>query len=281
MRITTYKPILLCIGSSHPYHPKRDENLRESDRSRGESKTRSAHRPVRWLSILMGLAIVMVSGTVLADVVLTYSVANNLNTGATSPFTFAEGSNYVTANGLGMLPAPSCNPGALGSDCYQLDTTVVGVQYVPTEILNGYSFEETEATTAAWTVGSTSIAGVAPSTAPTNVVCAYAFISDETLAPGDVTVSTTSTSCTTPSLSLTGATLNAACGTGSTGGISAIDLTTGTVVATTGPWTCSIASGSGAASTMLLTISYFIYSNTGRSTTAAAGASIQISPGSS
>ena len=229
----------------------------------------------------MGLAIVMVSGTVLADVVLTYSVANNLNTGATSPFTFAEGSNYVTANGLGMLPAPSCSPGAIGSDCYQLDTTVVGVQYVPTEILNGYSFEETAATTAAWTVGSTSIATVAPNPVPTNVVCAFAFISDETLAPGDVTVSTTSTTCGTPSLSLTGATLDAACGTGSTGGISAIDLTTGTVVTSTGAWTCSIASGSGAASTAVLTISYFIYSTTAPSATAAAGASIQISPGSS
>jgi hypothetical protein len=194
---------------------------------------------------------VLVAGTVVADVVLTYNVFNNTGANANSPFYFANGGNYATANALGLITAAYTAP------ANQVTTTLSGVEYVNAEIYDVIQFETTVATATTEHITAASLVTIIGAN-PAGVVCAYAFVSDAVPTPGTVAVAGEPAGCAavTPTL---GALAPACNGGGSATGVATISLLTGAVVVGT-PGTCNMNAGVGA-NTIAEYISFAIYVN--------------------
>ncbi len=207
-------------------------------------------KPVRWLPILAILGILLASGTVLADVVLSYSAENGLGANATSPFLFQNGGNYAAAHSLGI----ATNAYASGTSGPTVTTTISGVVGVPVEAYNVTQLATGTTIPAATTFGN--VLAVNPSTlTPTNVVCAYAFVSTAAPSPGTTGVSGAPTGCsaTVPTLGL----VSTGCGTHATAQVATINLLTGAIngsIATSG---CTVASGT-ASGVIVLYVSYAV-----------------------
>ncbi|MCI4369146.1 MAG: hypothetical protein L3K09_06260 [Thermoplasmata archaeon] len=214
--------------------------------------TRSAKKPVRWLSIVVTLGIVLVSGSVLADVVLAYTANNGVGTNAADPFVFQQGANYATANSLGIITSAFTGGGSSGA---QVTTTVSGVASVGVTALDSVEFATAIKLPAAAVIGNVYV--ITPTAfAPANVVCAYAFISTASPSAGNVAVAGAPAGCqaTTPALGA----LSAGCAAGSAA-VATVNLLTGAVIGTIAG-ACTVASATVAA-TVTLYISFGITVN--------------------
>ncbi len=152
--------------------------VNERDRSQSPPKA-GKHKRIRWLPLLLGVAVVLVSGSVVADVVLTYVANTGVGASAASPFQWGQGNNYATANTLGL--ATTTFPGGTGTTGPAMTTVVSGISNVNVELVNVNTFG-----LAITLSGSTSVAfggliatGPASVTSvPSELVCAYAIITD-------------------------------------------------------------------------------------------------------
>ena len=93
---------------------------------------------MRWLTALITVGVVLVSGTVVADVVLAYTANTSVGANAAGPFQFANGGNYASANAIGVVA--NVYPGA-GTTGPTVTTTLHGIQSVPVQIYNVTVFE--------------------------------------------------------------------------------------------------------------------------------------------
>lgn len=145
-----------------------------------EGGTKRARKgQTRWFSVLLGVAIVMVTGTVLADVVLTYVVNNNVKTTGNSPFVFKDGANAPTAYQYGLMDSfyyggPQSVSGANGYGS-SVSTGIAGLNRVNVEMLDVTEFAQNlSLSTYTATIGAVSVFGTAAP--PAGLVCAYAFV---------------------------------------------------------------------------------------------------------
>ena len=203
-------------------------------------------RPVRWLTALVVLGVIVVSGTVVADVVLAYTANNSVGPNGTSQFQFTDGSNAAAAKSAGV--ATNAYPGG-GSSGVTVTTTIDGIALIPVEALQVTLFQTAVLTTNTAAIGNVLVPS-ASSITVTNVVCAYAFVSDAVQTYGTTLAGSAACGATIPTLGA----LSAGCSTG-TSGQAIVNLLTGAVTGTT--WTCSVPSGT-AASTSVLYVSYAI-----------------------
>jgi hypothetical protein len=205
----------------------------------------------RWLTILVGCGVLLVSGTVIADVVLAYTDNNSVGTNTTSPFQFVQGSNYASANGMGFVT----NAYPAGTSGPTVTTTINGVSSVPVLLFDVTEFATGKVLTTSAHVSNVNVP--APSVlTPAGVVCAYAFIS--TAAPSlgttGVTGAPAGCSATMPALG----SLSAGC-TGGTASTVVVNLLTGVITGTiAGSCTVPTATVSGVT---VLYISYAITVN--------------------
>ncbi len=207
---------------------------------------------VKWLSVLLGLGVVLVSGTVVADVVLSYTLSNSASSTTSSPFSWQEGANYGTASALSFI-ADTCNPSAVGAastSCFSLSATVTGPEYVPTSLINMYVFQ--------WLAPSATISAAIPAGAiqasgtgslPAGS-CAFAFVSNGALGLGSFTYTAGSPCSVTVAAP---ATAYAGCG-AVAAGTETVNLLTAAV---SGSATCTIAAGTAAGPA--LDVSYYVY----------------------
>ncbi len=208
----------------------------------------------RWVSLLLGVGIVLVTGTVLADVVLTYTLNNSVGSSNTSPFEWEEGTNYAAASSLSIV-SNTCNPSNMGAtnptNCFALSMTVNGVSYVPTTVADAVHFQwlATSATVAT-SVGTGVLSVVTTANTLPAGSCAWAFISNGALTATSFTY-TAGTPCSVSAAAP--ASVYTACG-ASTAATASVNLLTGAV---NGAVTCSIAKATAAGSA--LDISYFVY----------------------
>ena len=210
-------------------------------------------KPVRWLSVLATLGVVLLSATVVADVVLSFTVSNGVGANASSPFVFQNGGNYAAAHGLGV----ATNVYAAGTSGPSVTTTINGVNGVLVA-----EFDVTEFATAT-TLGATgSINNVvvpsASSLTPANVVCAYAFVSTAKQSLGSTAVTGAPVGCAATSPAL-GA-VSAGCGGSATAQTATVNLLTGAVSGSIGGAGCSVASGT-LSGVIVLYVSYSISTN--------------------
>lgn len=255
--------------------------------SNASAKKSNSHGRARWLSVAMLAAVVLVSGTVVADVVLQYELSTNVGAGANSPFTWAEGSNYGPANGIGVLPAPTCATGTItGANCYLLTATVDGVTGVPTYAVNAYEFNlATNAEPS--TLGSVQITSPTPGTqGGTAVNCAFAFISDANVGVAgtanaytfSVTTPAGVNNCVASEVTDGAPAANAGCagtGAGSTVGYTIVNLISDAQTGST-VWNCNIVTAGNAVGNTALSVSYFVWAPAAASTLTAAN--IYVSP---
>lgn len=263
-------------------------NIVSSNKNSREGRN-GKHKPVRWFSMLLGIAVLAVSGTVLADVVLSYALTSNIGASGSSPFTWNEGTNYPTASTLNIVAATSCSAGLPGlpnsaSTCYSLTTSVNGVASVTTLALNVYEFDYITAGDA-WTLSNLGMTFAAATQGATPVGCAFAVISDGAVSIAGAANPPTPASYYQPTLSETGGgegaggtctaavttvgagpVRNSACDTGTTVGYAIVDLLKGT---SSGPgFSCTILKTTPVGTT--LTVSYMVYAVTGATATGAA-----------
>lgn len=219
---------------------------------RTRSTRPAAKQQVRWLSVLTGLAVVLVAGVVVADVVLNYTTNTGVGANATGPFEFQDGGNYATAHGFGFIT--NTYPGG-SSPGVTLTTTISGISTVPVGMFDVNEFVTAVATTSTAHIGNV----VVPSAsviAVAGVVCAYAFVSTAVPTPGSTAVAGQPVGCgaTLPSLGA----LSAGCA-GGTANVAAINLLAGTVTGSIAG-SCVVASAT-AAGTIVLYVSYYISTN--------------------
>ncbi len=220
----------------------------------GVAHKERVRRQVKWLPILLGLGVILATGTVVADVVLSYTLSNSASSTTSSPFSWQQGPNYATASGLSFI-TDTCNPSAVGAastSCFSLSASVTSPEYVPTTLINMYTFQ--------WLAPSATIAAAIPAGAVqasgTGVLppgsCAYAFISNGDLGLTSFTY-TAGSPCTITAAAPTAA--FAACGGAlATGATETINLLTAAV---TGSTSCTIAAGTAAGGA--LEVSYYVY----------------------
>jgi hypothetical protein len=246
------------------------------------------HRQVKWFSLLMGVGVMVASGVVVADVILSYSLGSTFGAAGSSPFTWNQGPDYSDANTLHIVTSGACSAGAPGaplssSTCYALATTVNGVADVPTLAVNVYEFDLV-AFGDAWTLQDSGFTYTAATQGGTPVGCAFAFISDAAVSVPGASNPVTPAAYYQPTLSYTGGgegaggtctaavttvgapALNAACTGASTRGVAVIDLLAGSESASSVHFSCDISAGTVAASEAL-SVSYFVYAVTGATTT--------------
>jgi hypothetical protein len=216
-------------------------------------RTPSRRKPVRWLSILVGLGVILVAGSVVADVVVAYAASNGVGPNTGSPFRFQQGGNYAAANAVGVIT--NTYPGG-GSNGPAVTTTLNGISSVPV-----MQFDVTEFATAILTTRTGTLANVnvpAPvGVAPAGVVCAYAFVSTAvpTLGTTGVAGAPAGCSATLPTLGA----VSAGC-VGGSAVTAVVNLLTGAVSGTTLAGACTVPVGT-AAATIVLYISYAITTN--------------------
>jgi hypothetical protein len=231
---------------------------RESPNLSSPTRTKR-HKRIRWLPLLVGAAIVLVSGSVVADVVLTYVANTGVGANATSPFEWADGANYGTANGLG-LATTAFSPSS--TDAAQMSTTISGVQLVNVELVDVNTFQLaatlTSPTTAAFgTIGTFNV----PTGAPGGVACAYAFITTYVPSTSGTLVPGAPAGC-TAFIPGTGTTTSFGNGCTVVAAVT-IDLVSGTVAGASNLVGACALSSSSATGTPSLYVSYAIYTTTG------------------
>ncbi|MCL4324000.1 MAG: hypothetical protein M1144_00830 [Candidatus Thermoplasmatota archaeon] len=241
----------------------------------GSSKGGAKRGRVKWLSVLMGVGILLITGTVVADVVLTYALNNTVGSTNTSPFEWEQGPNYGAANSLSLLTT-TCNTatgtglGASATNCYQLSNSVSGVSFVPTTLINVESFVwMATSASVATDVSSTYLSLVAGTGTLAAGACAYAFISNGALTTTSFTYSA-ATPCSVTVAAPTAA--YAACGATTAGGVTIVNLAANSV---SGTYSCPISAGTAAGT--VLDVSYFIYIP-GSAVTGVALSSILVTP---
>jgi hypothetical protein len=210
----------------------------------GKAKSR-----VRWLSVLTGLAVVLVSGVVVADVVLNFTTNTGVGANASAPFEFQNGGNYATAHGFGFITSAFTGGSSPGVG---VTTTINGIATVPVSM-----FDVNELVTAVLTTSTAHIGNVfVPSAsviAVAGVVCAYAFVSTAVPSAGAVAVAGAPVGCaaTVPTLGA----LSGGC-TGGAANVAAVNLLAGTVTGSIAA-SCIVPSAT-AATTIVLYVSYYI-----------------------
>ena len=211
------------------------------------------HKRIRWLPLLLGVAVVLVSGSVVADVVLTYVANTGVGTNIASPFEWADGGNYATAAGLSFATTTFTGSTTSGPS---MTTTLAGAQNVNVELVNINVFDLSSALTAGTTgVLGGVITGAGPGTVG-GVVCAYAIITDYVPGTTGTLIGSAPAGC--------GAFIPAYTGTYGTGcttsGIAVVNLLTGGIVTNTIGGACSVSSSTSAPATILY-VSYGIYTD--------------------
>jgi hypothetical protein len=216
---------------------------------------RARKKPARWLSFLVLFGVVLVSGTVVADVVLVFTVNHNLAANATSPFQFQGGANYATAHALGFVS--NSYPGVATTTGVTVTTTISGVASVPVELFDVTEFATSVILPAKATYSNVNVPAPSALT-PANVVCAYAFISTAlpTFGPTGVAGAAAGCSATMPTLGA----VSSGCGASATAQTAVVNLLTGAITGTsigTANSGCTTALST-AASTTVLYVSYAI-----------------------
>ena len=184
------------------------------------------HRPVRWFSLLMGVAVLSVSGAVMADVILVYLATNQINS-ANGDFQFQDGTNYLAANGVGVISnvcqgtTTPCNGAVPGTGGLQITTTLTGIPFVSVNMYDVTEFAMSTATTAAGTVTISSTLGAYGSGAA--ITCAVAFVSLGLPTP-PTSLSGSVCTANVP----TAAAPNSVCNGAYTAGVETVNLLTGT-----------------------------------------------------
>lgn len=195
----------------------------------------------------------MVSGTVLADVVLSFTASNGVGVNASSPFVFQNGANYAAANGLGV----ATNTYTAGTSGPTVTTTINGINGVLVA-----EFDVTEFATAT-TLGATGtptnvVVPSATTLTPANVVCAYAFVSTAKPSLGSTAVTGAPAGCTATVPAL--GTVSAGCGGSATAQVATVNLLTGTISGSIAGASCSVAKGT-LSGVIVLYVSYSIQTN--------------------
>lgn len=200
-----------------------------------------------FLTILVSVAVLLMVGTVAADIVLTYSIANNTAANAANHYEFVNGGNYVNAHDYGLITNTA------GTN--DISTALSGITDVNVEI---YDVVEFDTDGGAPTTSHVDAASVITTTvgALANVVCAYAFVSDAVPTAGTVGVTGATGGCgaVVPTIGAIAAACTAA---GSATGVETINILTGVIVSGT-PGTCNMPAGPGAGE-IIEYISYAIY----------------------
>jgi hypothetical protein len=127
---------------------------------------------IKWFSMLVAAGIVLVTGTVVADVVLSYVATNGIGGPGNSPFQFQNGANYAGAHALNVLT----NTYATGTSGPAVTSTISGIAALPVYINDGTEFATAMAIGTDTAVLGTPLATGAITT--TGVTCAWAFISE-------------------------------------------------------------------------------------------------------
>ncbi len=260
-------------------------NIVSRNKSTHRDQTRR-HRPVRWFSLLMGVAVLAVTGSVVADVIITFELSTSVTNTLTGPFAWDQGSNYGAAAALGVLTS-TCASGTLGTlgapaGCFHLSTVVNGYLSEGVTVLNGYSFDE-YAAGGSFTIDSTALAMTSlVFTGP--LTCALMIVSDAPVARGpggsgsyDFSVNPTNCAVTfTPAVGVETA-LNSGCpaASGSTPGIIAFDMTGVLAPQTLDTLKCVTPATGAAAPT--LDISFVIYTG-GTTVATTTAANLLVSP---
>ncbi len=237
----------------------------------GERVARNGrHKPVRWFSLLMSVAVLTVSGAVVADVILVYTATTSVGNAA-NPFGWVQGANAPGAASLGIAtitcttsvgPLQTC-PVAGAAPAYELATTLNGVPTVTIEVLDLAEFGNAAAITLATgqTITVSVLAnGVAPAggITATNVVCAFAVVSDFAPSAAALTSWASGIAGCTIVVPTVPTTPDAGClGTGGTAGNTIINLISGgSVTQPATGWTCSVPTLTGSASELY--VSYML-----------------------
>lgn len=247
----------------------------QTARVKGLLKTTQSPRR-RVVAIGMLIAAVLMASLVTADVILVYTSTTSIGN-ASNPFGWVQGANAATAgaSGLGVASISCTTSAGSGQTCpvagsvtpaYEIATTLNGVPTVTIEVLDLAEFENAAPIGALGTGHTLTIAALPSGVLPaggitaTNVVCAFAVISD--FAPSSTALSSYNTGISgcTIVVPTVPASPDAACaGTGGAAGNTIMDLTLGTSVTTpAGGWTCSIPAAGIAAGQSELYVSYMI-----------------------
>lgn len=203
----------------------------------------------------MGVAVLSVSGAVMADVILVYLASNQINS-ANGDFQFQDGTNYLAANGVGVISnvcqgtATPCNGAVLGTGGLQITTTLVGIPFVSVNMYDVTEFAMSTATTAAGTVTMSSI----PATyaAGQLITCAVAFVS---LGAPTPPAALSGSSCTANAPTV--AAPNTVCNGVNTAGVETLNLLAGTTSGVT-TLSCGFTGAVGQPTGIILYVSYSI-----------------------
>jgi hypothetical protein len=212
---------------------------------------------------LVLFGVILVSGTVVADVVLVFTVDHTLGANASSPFQFQGGANYAAANALGFVS--NSYPGVATTTGVTVTTTISGVASVPVELFDMTEFATSVKLPAKATFANVNVPAATTLT-PSNVVCAYAFVSTAlpSFGTGAIAGAPAGCSATLPTLGA----VSAGCGASATAQTAVVNLLTGVVTGTsigTPNSGCTTALNT-AAGTTVLYVSYAI-TTTGAVTT--------------
>src|SRR5579875_3234175 len=112
------------------------EILNTASKTNGLFGRQGTRKRVRWFSVLIGLGVVLVTGTVVADVILTYTYDTSAVQG-TSPFQWENGGNYALASSYGL----SLNTISTGGG--EVATNLGYIDGVNVELLNITNFDLT------------------------------------------------------------------------------------------------------------------------------------------
>ncbi len=226
--------------------------VNERDRSQSTPKA-GKHKRIRWLPLLLGVAVVLVSGSVVADVVLTYVANTGVGANAASPFEWGEGSNYATASSFSL--ATTSFPGG-GNSGPTMTTKLAGIQDVNVELvdINVFNLASTLPTGDTAALGSILSSGAPGSVA--NVVCAYAIITDYVPTTSGTAVTGAPAGC-GAFVPANSGTLGAGC---TTSAFAVVNLVTGTIGTNAIGGACSITSSVSGPATILY-VSFAIYTD--------------------
>ncbi|MCI4331112.1 MAG: hypothetical protein L3K19_04615 [Thermoplasmata archaeon] len=233
-------------------HPSGGGNVNDqTNKTNNKPRASIGRRPVRWLTLLVGLGVILVSGTVVADVILAYTANNSIGPNISSPFLFIKGGNYASASSLGV--ATDVFPGAAVNGV-TVTTTLAGIQSVPVGLLDVNEFAVGASATPASASIKTPYVPSPAVVAIAGVVCAYAFVTNGAPAFGVAPVAGAPAGCgaTMPTV----ASVSAGCGVVATA-VTVVNLLSGTLA---GALTCAVASGTAASSTLLY-VSYWVTTN--------------------
>lgn len=241
--------------------------MTESTRPQGIFAKSGTRKRVRWFSALVAFGLVMTTGVVVADVILTYTLSNSIGSVGSSPFAWEEGANYQTAADLSLVSGQTCQgvSATPSATCYQLGTTVSAIADTATTMINIYAFTWTAAGAASgfgWNIGPGQLAFTSGATVLGAHDCAYLVVSNALLGEDDIAFNPGTCAITvTPSA----ANADTACGGAAvTAGAAVYDLVSGNSVS--GSYACDT---TGNAAGPALEISYVLYTPSGATGTAA------------